>query len=165
MTRGCDAGGGSFSSIQVNSYFKIKGLLSQYFSTQLITQEWVQPVDEPHRLFRVKSNLLNQDGSDLVSGYAVLRPDGQWSLLVINKDHDHAHSVAITFDDAGRKQHFRGTVHTVTFGAAQYQWHNREENSYARPDGPSVQSEITADSQNLYEIPKASVVVLRGKVD
>jgi F5/8 type C domain len=165
MWRGCDAGGGSFSSIQVDSDFKIKGLLSQYFATQLITGEWVQPVDEPHRLFRVKSNVLNQDGSNLVTAYAVLRPDGQWSLLVINKDHDHAHSLSITFDDAGRQRHFRGTLSRVVFGAAQYQWHNREETSYALPDGPPVKSEITVDAQNVYEIPKASVVVLRGHVD
>ncbi len=40
MTRGCDSGGGSFSAIQVDRDFKIKGYLSQYFATQLITREW-----------------------------------------------------------------------------------------------------------------------------
>lgn len=166
MWRGCDAGGGSFSSIQVDSDYKMKGYLSQYFATQLITREWVQPVNEPHRLFRVKSSVRNQDGSNLVTAYAVLRPDGQWSLLVVNKDHDQAHSLTVTFDDgAHHEQHFSGMITRVVFGDAQYQWHSHEENGYARPDGPPVKSEIAADPQNLYEIPKASVVVLRGKVN
>jgi hypothetical protein len=30
--------------------------------------------------------------------------DGQWALLLINKDYDHAHSVKIEFHDA--KQHY-----------------------------------------------------------
>jgi len=52
----------------------------------------------------------------------------------------------------------------VVFGAAQYQWNNHEENSYANPDGPPMRAEIAADAQTKYEIPKASVVVLRGQV-
>ncbi len=36
MSRGCDAGGGTFSALQVNKDFQIKGYLSQYFATQLI---------------------------------------------------------------------------------------------------------------------------------
>jgi hypothetical protein len=165
MWRGCDAGGGSFSSIQVDGDLKIKGYLSQYFATQLITGEWVQPLDEPHRLFRVASSLRNQDGSNLVTAYAVQRPDGLWSLLIINKDLDLSHSLTINFDDAGHERHFRGSVTRVVFGAAQYQWHNHEENSYALPDGPPVKSNIPADAQNSYEIPKASIVVLRGNVE
>jgi hypothetical protein len=53
----------------------------------------------------------------------------------------------------------------VVFGDAQYQWHSHEESGYANPDGPPLKSEIAADAQNRYEIPKASVVVLRGKVN
>jgi len=167
MWRGCDAGGGSFSSIHVDRDYKMKEYLSQYFATQLITREWVQPVDEPHRLFRVSSSLPDQNGSTPVTAYAVLRPDRQWSLLVVNRDHDHAHSLAINFRDGtgpGSEHRFAGPVTQVIFGAAQYQWNNHEENSYANPDGPSVKSEIAADAQTKYEIPKASVVVLRGQI-
>ncbi len=86
MWRGCDAGGGSFSALQVDKDFQIKGRLSQYFATQLITREWVQPIDQPHRLFRVSSTLRNDVGLDPVTAYAVLRPDGQWALLLVNRD-------------------------------------------------------------------------------
>ncbi len=166
MTRGCDAGGGSFSAIQVDRDFKIKGYLSQYFATQLITREWVQPVDQPHQLFRVSSDLRDENGAEPVTAYAVFRPDGQWSLLIVNRDHDQSHSLSIAFHGGtgpASEHHFAGPVTQFVFGAAQYQWNNREENSYASPDGPPVKSEITADGSSKFEIPKASVVVLRGQ--
>ena len=77
--------------------FRSKDDLSQYFATQLITREWVQPIDQPHRLFRVSSTLRNDDGLEPVTAYAVLRPDGQWALLIVNRDHDQPHSVTIGF--------------------------------------------------------------------
>ena len=167
MWRGCDAGGGSFSSIQVDADYEMKGYLSQYFATQLITREWVQPVDQLHRLFRVSSDLRDQNGGAPVTAYAVLRPDGQWSLLVVNRDHDHDHSLTITFQDgtgAGSVRRFAGPLTQVIFGSAQYQWNPREENGYANPDGPPVKSQIAADAQTKYQIPRASIMVLRGQV-
>ncbi len=167
MWRGCDAGGGSFSALQVDKDFQIKGRLSQYFATQLITREWVQPIDQPHRLFRVSSKLRNDAGLEPVTAYAVLRPDRQWALLIVNRDHDQAHSVAIGFrsgDDPATDQHFTGPVTQLVFGSAQYQWHSHEENGYADPDGPAAQSDVTAAADTRYEIPKASIVVLRGHV-
>jgi Glycosyl hydrolase family 30 beta sandwich domain len=56
----------------------------------------------------------------LVTTYAVLRPDGQWSLLVINKDQENTHAVNISFDDAQKKTSaiFTGPLSVTTFGKA-----------------------------------------------
>jgi hypothetical protein len=166
MWRGCDAGGGSFSALQVDKDFQIKGHLSQYFASQLITHEWAQPVDQPHRLFAVSTSDPPARLGQPVTAYALLRPDGQWALLLVNRDHDRPHSVTITFrnGEEGSVQHFNGTVTQINFGSTQYQWHNREENSYADPDGPPSHSTLIATDQTRYEIPKASIVVLRGRV-
>jgi len=166
MWRGCDAGGGSFSALQVDKDFRIRGYLSQYFATQLITREWAQPVDQPHRVFRVVSNLYDSSGLKPLTAYALRRPDGLWALLLVNRDHDQGHHVTIAFrtgEDATSDQHFTGLVTQITFSAAQYQWHSREENSYADPDGPPARSEIAAGAETRYDIPKASIVVLRGE--
>jgi len=166
MWRGCDAGGGSFNALQVDKDFRIRGYLSQYFATQLITREWAQPVDQPHRVFRVVSNLYDSSGLKPVTAYALRRPDGLWALLLVNRDHDQGHHVTIAFrtgEDATSDQHFTGLVTQITFSDAQYQWHSREENSYADPDGPPLRSEIAAGAETRYDIPKASIVVLRGE--
>jgi hypothetical protein len=144
--------------------YKMRGHLSQYFASQVITREWVQPVDAEHRMFRVASDVREKDGHVLVTAYAVLRPDGGWSLLTINKDHDNPQPVSISFRDADAKspQFFSGPLRMVTYGAAQFQWHPAGADSYADPDAPPVASSITADEQGTYTLPKASITVIRG---
>jgi hypothetical protein len=166
MEAGCDAGGGTFGTIDVDHDYKIKGYLSQYFASQLITREWVQPVDKIHRVFRVSSDVKDQEGNILVTAYAVLRPDGEWSLLVVNRDHSSPHSLRIVFQDGDPAvpRSFWGKVSMSTFGAAQYQWHPDGIKSHADPDGPPAQSAIAVSAQTLFDIPKASVTVIRGKV-
>ena len=170
MWRGCDAGGGTFSPLQVNHELDLRAHLSQFFAAQLITREWAQPVDRTHQLFRVTDTSKAADGAQPVTAYALLRPDGDWSILLVNRDHDQAHEVSITFDEGSANsasragKHFAGRTTEIIFGAAQYQWHNREENSYADPDGPPAKAEINSTPQTKYEIPKASIMVLRGRI-
>jgi hypothetical protein len=167
LRRGCDAGGGTFGFVHVDDEYAIKGYFSQYFATQLITREWVQPVDEMHRLFLVASDVRDGDGVTLVTAYAVLRPDGEWSLLVVNKDRDHAHTVNIRFrGESGPEsdRSFFGPLTLSVFGSAQYQWHAAGANGYAEPDGPPLKFTLKADARTAYELPKASIMVIRGKL-
>jgi len=50
----------------------------------MLTQEWAEPKDEEHRLFRAaEADIEGRQGTALlVTAYAVLRPDGLWSLMV-----------------------------------------------------------------------------------
>jgi NedA-like, galactose-binding domain len=158
----------------------------QYLATQVITQDWVEPVDAIHKLYEVASDVKDDNGNILVTAYAVERPDGQWSIMLINKDQNNDHSVKASFVNpaTGQKRFFSGTVDSVVFGAAQYAWHPdagpagsaQEEgedggyrrhpmNGYADPDGPASKSTVAADGPDtLYELPKASIIVLRGKL-
>jgi len=167
----------------------------QYLASQMITREWVQPVDAAHRLYRATSNVIDQDGNVLVTGYPVERPDGQWSVMLVNKDQNNEHSVRLVFADrvTNQKRFFSGTVERIVFGAAEYQWHSdpdpvsadtvsgpgaaqadgddesaarrRGLSGHADPDGPPSKSIITTGGAGtLYELPKASIIVLRGKL-
>jgi hypothetical protein len=143
----------------------------------------VQPVDATHKLFKVSSDVKDKDGHTLVTAYAVERPDGQWSVMLVNKDRDSDHSVRITFADLVNRQNrfFAGTVDRVVFGAAEYQWHpdtvspgatpppddweGRRGSGHADPDGPPSKSTVAAaGAETLYQLPKASIIVLRGKL-
>jgi hypothetical protein len=101
-----------------------------------------------------------------VTAYAVLRPDAQWSVLLINKDHDHDHAVRIVFHDSEAKKEsgFAGPVTMITFGKNQYQWHPARRDGYADPDGPAASSTLAAGDNTVYTLPSASVTVLRGKI-
>jgi hypothetical protein len=101
-----------------------------------------------------------------VTAYAVLRPDGQWSVLLVNKDHDHDHSVRIVFQDSESKKDstFAGPVTMITFGKNQYLWHPARRNGYAEPDGPAATSTISGADDTRYTLSPASVTVLRGHI-
>ena len=166
-SHGCDGTSpGTFSMFMVDKNYQILQPNSQFFAGQMITEEWVQPGTGEHRLFSCESDLRDSAGHTLVTSYAVLRPDGQWSLMVVNKDQENSHSVKIAFADekSGKKSHFAGAVDMVTFGSEQYQWHSNRNGGTADPDGPLARSTILGEENTQFTLPKASVTVLRGRL-
>jgi hypothetical protein len=132
----------------------------------MLTQEWAEPKDEKHSLFKAWSDVKDDAGNVLVTAYAVLRPDGQWSLLLINKDHDQAHQVRVVFHDAeaNADREFAGTATMTSFGKAQYQWHANRKSGYADPNLPPVTTSVPAGPGAVYTLPAASISVLRGRL-
>jgi hypothetical protein len=96
----------------------------------------------------------------------VHRPDGNWSLMLVNRDETSPHTIRVQFDDSRSKQaaSFAGPVTLVTFGSEQYVWINDGLNSHPDPDNPPVASTLAGNAQTTFTLPKASVTVLRGKV-
>jgi hypothetical protein len=162
----CKNSWGTYHMFMVDQNYEIKQKTSQYFAAQLLTQEWVEPKDAKHLLFRAESDVRDAEGHVLVTAYAVQRPDGQWSVLLVNKDYDNPHPVRVVF---GRGRGFRdaslaGPVTVITFGKAQYQWHPDRKQGYANPDGPAVTTTLHGDASTNYTLPPASITVLRGTV-
>ncbi len=162
---GCNNSMGTFGMFTTTEKdYQILQPTSQYFASQLINLEWVEPGSREHRLFRAAGDLEDPAGHSLVTAYAVLRPDGQYSLLVVNRDQWNGHKVRIAFQDAkaGADRFFSGTVTTATFGSAQYQWHPDAKGGSADPDGPALKGSINATAGTLFDLPAASITVLRG---
>jgi len=146
--------------------YQIRQPTSQFFAAQLITQEWVEPKDADHRLFKAASDVKDAEGNVLVTAYAALRPDGQWSLLLINKDHDHAQTVSVVFHDGDSQRDgaFEGPLTLLSYGRAQYQWHPARKEGYADPDDPPARSDMAGGRGTSYTLPAASINVLRGRI-
>jgi len=171
----------------------------QYLATQVITQDWVQPVDKIHKLYRATSDVKDDSGNILVTAYPVERPDGNWSVMLINKDENNDHDIKVSFTDGATKEsrYFTGTVDRVVFGPNEYQWHPDQTpvttsiasasissdapqedgegagrgrgrggfDGHADPDGPASKSTLIAAGQDtVFVLPKASIIVLRGKI-
>ena len=162
---GCNQSYGTFGMFAVGPDYAIRQPTSQFFASQLLTGEWVQPGAGRHHVFRAASDVLDGVGHVLVTAYALHRPDGQWSLLVVNKDQENAHRVRITFDDDRRSARgFRGPTSTVVFGSAQYRWHAKGADGFADPDGPAVRTSIDASPDTWFDLPAASISVIRGSL-
>jgi hypothetical protein len=155
---------GTFGMFTVDENYQVKQPNSQFFAGQMINLEWVQPGDGLHRIFPSSGDLQDGAGNDLVTSYAVLRPDGQWSVMLVNKDQENAHSVRLVFRDqkSAKDAYFAGSTNLATFGSEQYRWHSNVKGGIAEPDGPAARSTITADEETLFSLPKASVTVIRG---
>jgi hypothetical protein len=156
--------GGFGSFLWIDENYHVLGYPPQYLAAQVITKEWVQPVDAPHKLFKASSDVTDAAGTVLVTAYAVERPDGQWSVMLVNRDQFNDHAVELSFADSETKRdrYFAGQVDRVTFGSAEYQWHKEGTGGHADPDGPPSKSSVAGGAEVLYELPKASLTVLRG---
>jgi hypothetical protein len=159
-------GWASWSNFVSDENYDIKGYTSPYFTAHMINLEWVQHRSGLHHMFPSSTDIKDADGNEMVTSYAVHRPDGNWSLMLVNRDESNAHTVRVQFEDSRNKQNasFSGPVAFVTFGSEQYVWINDGLNSHADPDHPPVGTTIAASSQTMFTLPKASITVLRGKV-
>ncbi len=162
----CANSWGTYHMFTVDQNYQIQQPTSQYYAARLITQEWVEPKDAEHRLFAAASDVKDSEGHVLVTAYAVFRPDGRWSLIIINKDYDNPHAVRAVFHDGdtGIERRFAGEITMLTFGKAQYQWHAARKKGFAGPDNPPLQTTKTVTADTLYSLPPASITILRGRI-
>ena len=162
---GCHAWS-TYGNFVADENLEIKQYTAQYFASQILNVDWVKHGAGAHQLFPAQGDLVDDAGHDLLTAYAVKRPGGEWSLMIVNKDPSNAHEVAIAFEDGGKETaaRFTGTVKRVTFGAEEYVWRPSGAASHADPDGPVKRETFSwKDGQKVW-LPKASVTVLAGRV-
>jgi hypothetical protein len=183
MEPGCNSSPGTFGMFTINGNYEIQQPLAQFFVAQLINLDWVQPDGGEHQVFLAKSDVEDGANHELITAYAVKRPDGEWSLMLVNRDQEAGHKVRIAFQgDSAVTKTFSGPVEIATFGSTQYQWHparTRFEShaehaaektvvaftkGWADPDGPIVRTKVNAGKDSMYELPAASVTVIRGLI-
>ena len=166
LYHGCNGSLGTFALFTVDANYQIQQPTSQFFASQLINLEWVQPGTGEQKIFPAQSDVSDPAGHVLVTAYPLLRPDGQWSVMLVNKDQENPHPISIAFHDdkTDADSFFTGPVNVISFGTEQYQWHPDDRAGKADPDGPAVRSTVTTAADTEFMLPKASVTVLRGKI-
>jgi hypothetical protein len=158
-------GGASWSNFEADSDYNITGYTAFYWAAHMVNLEWISHRSGIHRMFPSSVDLRDGAGNTVVTTYAVHRPDGNWSLMLVNRDPSHAHPVRVVFESSGHAGSFIGPVHFVTFGAEQYVWNDKDSGSYANPDGPPIGRALPGGPQAIYTLPKSSITVLRGLVE
>jgi hypothetical protein len=181
--RGCNNSTGTFGMFSIDKDYKIQQPLPQFFSSQLINTEWIEPGKEVNTIFPAASNIDDGAGHAMVTAYAVSRPDKKWSVMLVNRDQEAGHTVKIVFKDAGegKVSSFQGDVEIASFGKLQYAWHpvvispmSHPESArdpviasgtgLAKPDGPVKREKIRASTESEFQVPAASIVVIRGTI-
>jgi hypothetical protein len=155
---------GNLMMLQLNPKNDELNRLSGYYAAQLITKEWMQPINETHDIFPVTIKQREQSSLPVVTAYAVRRPDKQWALLVINKHPKRASRLDVQFKIPGAQEpaRFVGHVEVVQFSRQQYAW--RDEGPNGHPIRSLPPAHFTREASSLYELPPYSLTVLRGRL-
>jgi hypothetical protein len=156
---------GNLTMLQLESNSDKLNRLSGYYAAQLINKEWMQPIKEPHEVFRATVNQTKPSSSSPVTIYAVRRPDKQWALLAINKDPKRAARLNVEFKFANEQRQvtFVRDVDVIQFSREQYLWHDDGPNGHPIRSLPPAR--FTREAASSYELPPYSLTVLRGKLD
>jgi len=160
---GCHAWS-TYGNFVANEKLEVQQPTAQYFASQLLNLEWVKHGAGMHELYPAQAELHDESGHTLITTYAVKRPDGQWSFLLINKDPTNAHDVEVEMDQGGKAEtlRFSGEARLVQFGAAEYVWHPSGPTSHADPAGPAKLLSMEWKKGQKIGLPKASITVIRG---
>ncbi len=121
-----------------------------YWGARLLTQRWAQPGHGEHHLYRT----LVTAPHAAVTAYALRRPDGQWAVMIVNRDGKNAHAVTL-------KAPMTGRVQVWQYSPAQYAWHADKEQGHPSRDLPPVHSMARADG--VFVLPAFSMTVVRGR--
>ncbi|MBV9407238.1 MAG: discoidin domain-containing protein, partial [Candidatus Eremiobacteraeota bacterium] len=140
----CPTDWGNLTMFAADDTAHIRARTAQFYGARMLTHEWLEPGDRVHALFPAATNML-RGNAPLVSAYAARRPDGTWSVLLVNKDM-RAHDVRVEFADAARPGEppgFTGTVRRTTFGPQQYVWRSRGAQSSPSPNAPPLATSVS----------------------
>ena len=92
-------GWATWSNFLSDRDFNIHGYTSPYFAARMINYEWVQHRSGVHQMFPTALAIKDEDGNQLVTAYALHRPDGNWSVLLVNRDESNPHLIHVAFDN------------------------------------------------------------------
>ena len=103
-----------------------------------------------NKIFPASADLKDAADRTVVTSYAVKRPDGNWSLMLINHDLNAAHQVHLVIEDAKHMSHpFVGSVALV---------------QYCNTPAEDKNITIAATPDGMYTLPAGSITVVRGKL-
>jgi F5/8 type C domain len=149
---------GAYNPYIVDNAFTVRAKGAAYYALRLLTQQWALPGDRPHGVYPVTTGLAKP----VVTAYALQRPDGTWSVLVVNKDRV-TRRLRIRFSDGSQQREFLGTVAVATFGQANYRWAGNGPADAPDPDRGIVLTTLHTGGQLVTVAPR-SLTVLSGRI-
>jgi hypothetical protein len=121
-----------------------------FTSAHMINFEWLQHGGGANQIFPASADLKDAAGRTVTTAYAVHRPDGNWSFMLINHDLNAAHRIHLAIDDASHVKHsFAESVDLV---------------QYCNNPSEDKNTTITPPPGGIYALPIGSITVIRGKL-
>ena len=164
--RDCTAGNNMLFSMDDDG--KIEHRFATYFAARLLTQEWLLPGDKPHDIYPASSDIKDDSGNELVVAYAVRRPDGLWSLLLINKDPKRSFEVSLAFRNGpnGTEAKMKLPIDVYQYSEQQYQLGGSLKDPFPiRAQDPRHEIIQSLNGLKSLSLPPYSLTVVRGPMN
>jgi hypothetical protein len=128
--------------------------LPAYYAARLLTRTWADSSGGAHAMHAVR---VTGAGTSRLSAWALHRPDGRWSLLLVNRDPTHALTLDARFGVGADGRTVVGPLDIWSYSAEQYRWdHPREGGHPSRSEPPAH----TLSSGGSVTVPAWSLMVL-----
>ncbi len=158
-SRQCNKWGG-YTMFIIDPKWRILAKAAQYYGAQMITQQWFEPGEQPNEIYPVATDQTSRNPS--VTAYAARRPDGAWSVLLVNKDSE-SHSVRLDFTiNSSKHAAFSRDAVEATFGVEQYHWNGDSPTELPSPNLGIAVATAPPTSGGKYIIPPLSITVIHG---
>lgn len=132
--------------------------MPRYYAAWLLTHAWADSAGGEHQQYRVDVHRATPRDS-LVSVFALRRPDGKWSLLLVNRDGAVAHRIAPMIAAAGGAVHsLAGSADLWQYSGAQYRFHEAGEFGHPVRDLPPSRRRVTLPA--TIALPPYSITVV-----
>ena len=159
---GCDTWG-NLMALQAREGGKPSWPLPAFYGAKLVAEAWLGEPEGLHGLYRAR--IAGAGATVSLAAYAARRPDGQWAVLILNKDAARRQSVTVNF--AGPGQPPAGWVgpHAVSqYSAKQYAWLPKRDDGHPKLSEPPVQFTTEAGKPFSLSLPPMSITVVKGPV-
>ncbi|MEO6845428.1 MAG: discoidin domain-containing protein, partial [Ginsengibacter sp.] len=138
---------------------KIKYKTAAFYAMQMLTHFWAHPSDSLLEMYPSESDISNRKKQSLVSSYPIRRPDGEWSLMLINKDPRREWNVDIDLENMVSKEKIAWyPLHLTQYSKTQYHWKSDGMNGYPDLSLPPVTMKI--DGLSNIALPPYSITIV-----
>ncbi|MBI4724155.1 MAG: discoidin domain-containing protein [Rhodomicrobium sp.] len=152
---------GNLMALQTGPDGAVRWRLPPYYGGKLVAEEWLGAPEGVHMLYPAQA--AGAGGSDAsVAAYAAHRPDGQWALLILNKDDSRERTASVSFDDGKSGSAWRGPHDVFQYSPSQYKWKPNKDEGYPEISEPPVKTQTSSQEPLSLRLPPMSITIVRG---
>jgi hypothetical protein len=158
---------GNLVLLQSDSEHRAQHRLATFWETQMLNRDWVLPGHDKHTLYATRSSATDGAGHELVRAYALRRPDGSLSLLLLNVSPSQPYDITVrlTEGSSNATSHaLQGPLQEWQLSAAQYRWTSDGQSGHPARDLPPAHVVLPSGSSAV-RLPPYSITVVAARPD
>ena len=160
---GC-AAWGNLAYFLTDDHGEVRDTMPAYYAARLLTTAWADSLGGPHRQFATAVAAEPSGRPSPIGAYALKRPDGRWSLLLVNRDSARTIDVvpSLRLNDLSATRPLFGPLEMWQYSRAEYYFHQDGASGRPTRDQPP-RHESAPGGRTPISLPPMSITVVIGK--